>query len=87
MRGRRGGGFLYLTEVDWQDGFALTFHGYVRITREAWLHLRASNGSIPNIARIGSRAGPTEFTTGGAVSIALLNFTKTTVDIGIKQGV
>jgi NAD(P)-dependent dehydrogenase (short-subunit alcohol dehydrogenase family) len=27
--------FFALTEEDWQDGFALKFHGYVRMTRAA----------------------------------------------------
>lgn len=79
--------FFFLTEEDWQDGFALKFHGYVRMTRAAWPHLRKSNGSIVNIAGIGSRAGSAEFTIGGAVNVALLNFTKAMADIGITQGV
>ena len=57
--------FFTLTEEDWQDGFALKFHGYVRMTRAAWPYLRASKGSIVNIAGIGSRAGSAEFTIGG----------------------
>ena len=79
--------FFSLTEEDWQDGFALKFHGYVRMTRAAWPHLRKSNGSIVNIAGIGSRAGSAEFTIGGSVNVALLNFTKAMADIGISQGV
>lgn len=79
--------FFTLTEDDWQDGFALKFHGYVRMTRAAWPHLRASAGSIVNIAGIGARAGSAEFTIGGSVNVALLNFTKAMADIGIRQGV
>ena len=79
--------FFTLTEEDWQDGFALKFHGYVRMTRSAWPHLRAAKGSIVNIAGIGSRAGSAEFTIGGSVNVALLNFTKAMADIGIQQGV
>jgi NAD(P)-dependent dehydrogenase (short-subunit alcohol dehydrogenase family) len=79
--------FFTLTEDDWQDGFALKFHGYVRLTRAAWPHLRSSNGSIVNIVGIGSRAGSAEFTIGGSVNVALLNFTKAMADIGIQQGV
>jgi 3-oxoacyl-[acyl-carrier protein] reductase len=79
--------FFSLTEEDWQDGFALKFHGYVRMTRAAWPHLRFSKGSIVNIVGIGSRAGSAEFTIGGSVNVALLNFTKAMADIGIKQGV
>jgi 3-oxoacyl-[acyl-carrier protein] reductase len=79
--------FFTLTEEDWQDGFALKFHGYVRATRAAWPHLRESRGCIINIVGVGSRAGSAEFTIGGSVNVALLNFTKAMADIGIKDGV
>jgi 3-oxoacyl-[acyl-carrier protein] reductase len=79
--------FFTLTEEDWQDGFALKFHGYVRMTRSAWPHLRATKGSIVNIVGIGSRAGSAEFTIGGSVNVAILNFTKAMADIGINDGV
>ena len=79
--------FFALTEEDWKDGFALKFHGAVRMTRAAWPHLRQTKGSIVNIAGIGARAGSAEFTIGGAVNVALLNFTKAMADIGIGQGV
>ncbi|MFZ0019918.1 MAG: SDR family oxidoreductase [Acetobacteraceae bacterium] len=77
--------FFALTEEDWQDGFALKFHGYVRATRAAWPHLREFHGCIVNIVGIGSRSA--EFTIGGSVNVALLNFTKAMADIGVKEGV
>ena len=79
--------FFSLTEDDWQDGFALKFHGYVRATRAAWPHLRESRGCIVNIVGVGSRAGSAEFTIGGSINVALLNFTKAMAAIGIKEGV
>ena len=79
--------FFTLTEDDWQDGFALKFHGYVRMTRAAWPHLRSVKGNIVNIVGIGSRAGSAEFTIGGSVNVAILNFTKAMADIGVKDGV
>jgi 3-oxoacyl-[acyl-carrier protein] reductase len=79
--------FFTLTDEDWQDGFALKFHGYVRMTRSAWPYLRESKGSVVNIVGIGSRSGSAEFTIGGSVNVALLNFTKAMADIGIPQGV
>jgi len=79
--------FFTLSEDDWMDGFALKFHGYVRATRAAWPHLRASKGCIVNIVGVGSRTGSAEFTIGGSVNVALLNFTKAMADIGMKQGV
>lgn len=79
--------FFTLTEDDWQDGFALKFHGYVRMTRAAWPHLRATKGAVVNIVGIGSRSGSAEFTIGGSVNVAILNFTKAMADIGVEQGV
>jgi NAD(P)-dependent dehydrogenase (short-subunit alcohol dehydrogenase family) len=79
--------FFTLTDEDFLDGFALKFHGYVRMTREAWPHLRAARGNIVNIVGIGSRAGSAEFTIGGSVNVAILNFTKAMADIGVKDGV
>src|SRR3984957_16779796 len=79
--------FFTLTDEDFLDGFALKFHGYVRMNREAWPHLREVKGNIINIVGIGSRAGSAEFTIGGAVNVAILNFTKAMADIGIKDGV
>ncbi len=79
--------FFTLTDDDFLDGFALKFHGYVRMTRAAWPHLRGVKGNIVNIVGIGSRAGSAEFTIGGAVNVAILNFTKAMADIGVKDGV
>ena len=79
--------FFTLTDDDWADGFALKFHGYVRMTRAAWPHLRETQGSIVNIVGIGSRAGSAEFTIGGSVNVAILNFTKAMADIGVRDGV
>jgi len=79
--------FFTLSEEDWQDGFALKFHGYVRTTRAAWPHLRERHGCIVNIVGIGSRSGSAEFTIGGSVNVAILNITKAMADIGVKDGV
>jgi NAD(P)-dependent dehydrogenase (short-subunit alcohol dehydrogenase family) len=79
--------FFTLSDDDFVDGFALKFHGYVRMTRAAWPYLRDASGNIVNIVGIGSRSGSAEFTIGGAVNVAILNFTKAMADIGIKDGV
>jgi NAD(P)-dependent dehydrogenase (short-subunit alcohol dehydrogenase family) len=49
--------FFALTDEDWQEGFALKFHGYVRMTRTGWPHLRESAGCIADIVGIGARSG------------------------------
>ena len=81
------GDFLKLTEDDWSGGFAVKFHGCVRMTRAAWPHLRETQGTVINIVGVGSRFGSAEFAIGGAVNVALLNFTKVMADIGINDGV
>jgi NAD(P)-dependent dehydrogenase (short-subunit alcohol dehydrogenase family) len=81
------GDFLALTEADWQDGFALKFFGAVRCSRAAWPHLQAAKGSIVNIVGVGGRTGSAEFSIGGSVNAALLNFTKVLADRGVLDGV
>ena len=81
------GDFLKLTEEDWSGGFAVKFQGCVRMTRAAWPYLCQSQGAVINIVGVGSRFGSAEFAIGGAVNVALLNFTKVMADIGIREGV
>lgn len=81
------GDFLTLPDSDWHDGFALKFYAAMRLCRAAWPHLQTSRGAIINIAGVGGRTGSAEFTVGGAVNAALLNFTKALADRGTKEGV
>jgi 3-oxoacyl-[acyl-carrier protein] reductase len=79
--------FFTLTDEDFYDGFALRFHGYVRMTRAAWPYLREVKGNIVNVVGVGAHTGSAEFTIGGPVNVAILNFTKAMADIGLKDGV
>jgi NAD(P)-dependent dehydrogenase (short-subunit alcohol dehydrogenase family) len=79
--------FLKLTDEDWLSGFALKFHGNVRMTRAAWPYLRQTNGVVINIVGVSARVGSAEFTIGGAVNVALTNFTKSMADLGLRDGV
>ncbi len=83
----RRGDFFALSDDDFVDGFALKFHGYVRLSRAAWPHLKSSRGSIVNIIGAGGRTASPDFTIGGAVNAALYNFTKALAQIGIRDGV
>lgn len=83
----RRGDFLQLSDEDWADGFALKFYGTVHLARAAWPHLQASQGAIINIIGVGGRTASAEFTIGGAVNAALMNFTKALADRGVKDGV
>lgn len=84
---KRGDFLTELSDEDWASGFALKFFGSVRMTRAAWPHLKARRGAIVNIIGIGSRTASAEFTIGGSVNSALVNFTKATGDIGRRDGV
>jgi NAD(P)-dependent dehydrogenase (short-subunit alcohol dehydrogenase family) len=79
--------FFQLTEADWQEGFALKFFGYVRMTRAAWPLLKATQGAVVNIVGVGGRTPGAEFAIGGSVNSGLLAFTKTMAEVGIKDGV
>lgn len=81
------GDFFELTDADWADGYALKLHGAVRMCRSAWPHLVAAQGSIVNIIGIGSRRASADFTIGGSVNSALLNFTKALADRASGTGV
>lgn len=81
------GEFLELVDQDFADGFALKFFGAVRITRAAWPHLTASQGSAIFIAGVGGRTPGAQFTIGGSVNAALLSFTKALAELGVRDGV
>jgi 3-oxoacyl-[acyl-carrier protein] reductase len=83
----RRGDFFALTDEDWESGFALKFHGCVRMCRAAWPHLVASRGAVINIVGVGSRTPSADFLIGGSVNSALLNFTKGLADRGLAEGV
>jgi 3-oxoacyl-[acyl-carrier protein] reductase len=81
------GDYFVLSDDDWRDGFALKFHGAVRLARAAWPHLKARRGSIINIGGIGASTPSAEFTIGGSVNSALEHFSKALADIGHADGV
>jgi 3-oxoacyl-[acyl-carrier protein] reductase len=81
------GDFFQLSEDDWASGFALKFFGTVRLSKAIWPALRKSHGSIINIAGLGARMPAADFTIGGSINSALLNFTKALSEIGVRDGV
>ena len=81
------GDFLTLSDADWADGYALKLFGAVRLARAAWPHLRRAKGAVVNIGGIGGRLASADFTIGGSVNAALMNFTKALADRGVADGV
>jgi 3-oxoacyl-[acyl-carrier protein] reductase len=70
------GDFFALSDADFIDGFALKFHATVRFCHAAWEPLSASKGAIVNISGVGAHTPEPDFTIGGPVNSALINFTK-----------
>ena len=82
------GDFFALTPEDYLDGFALKFHACVALTRAAWPHLaRAGAGHLVTIIGVGGRTPAPDFTIGGPVNSALMNFTKAMAERGRAEGV
>ncbi|QET28426.1 SDR family oxidoreductase [Burkholderia multivorans] len=81
------GDFHALTDADWHDGFALKFHATVRLCRAAWPMLVERKGVVLNTIGVSSRTPSADFTIGGSVNSALLNFTKALADLGRTDGV
>lgn len=81
------GDFLEMPDADVLDGFAMKFHGAVRFCRAAWPHLKECRGSIVNISGVGAHTPSWEFTVGGPVNSALINFTKAIAEGGMRDGI
>jgi len=81
------GDFLEMPDADVLDGFAMKFHGTVRFCRAAWPHLKERKGNIVNISGVGAHTPSWEFTVGGPVNSALVNFTKAISEGGLRDGI
>jgi NAD(P)-dependent dehydrogenase (short-subunit alcohol dehydrogenase family) len=81
------GGVLLTEDKDWTDGYALKFHGHVKVTRAACLNPQETKGSIGNIVVIDSQARSADLTMGGSANVALRNLSEQMADIGIGQSV
>jgi 3-oxoacyl-[acyl-carrier protein] reductase len=81
------GDFLTVPDEDHLAGFALKYHGAVRFCRSAWPHLARSGGVIVNVSGVGAQTPDADFTIGGPVNSALLNFTKAIAKRAVAEGI
>lgn len=81
------GDFLQLTDELWEAGFALKFHGAVRMCRALWSELRDVGGSIVNIGGAAGRTPNADFSIGSSVNAAMMALTKSLAERGIADGV
>jgi NAD(P)-dependent dehydrogenase (short-subunit alcohol dehydrogenase family) len=83
----KAGPFLELDDDTWLDGFALKFHGAVRVSRLFWPQLAASHGSVVNVIGGLARTPTADIMIGGAVNAAFANFTKALAGLGLRDDV
>lgn len=83
----RGGIFPVQPDEEMLDGFALKFHGAVRLARLLWPELKKTSGTVINIVGGFSRTPAADFMVGGAVNAALANFSKALAEKGLQDDV
>ena len=83
----KAGPFLDLDDDTWLDGFALKFHGAVRLSRLFWPELKESEGTVVNIVGGLARTPTPDVMIGGAVNAALANFSKALAGQGLRDNV
>ncbi|HSG96273.1 MAG TPA: SDR family oxidoreductase [Afifellaceae bacterium] len=83
----KGGIFPDQPDEDMLDGFALKFHGAVRLARLLWPELKKAKGTVINIVGGFARTPAADFMVGGAVNAALANFSKALADKGLRDDV
>ena len=81
------GDLLSLTPRDWQNGFGAMFFGAVNVVRAAWPHLKATRGRIVMISGVFAHKPPAAGALPGALAAAVLNFTKSAADLGLRDGI
>ena len=83
----QSGDFFQLDDATWEDGFALKFYSYVRLSRALWPLLKEAQGSVVNVIGSASKTPSANFMIGGAVNAAITNFTKALAELGLRDGV
>ena len=83
----KGGTFPEQSDEEMIDGFALKFHGTVRLCRQLWPSLKQSKGTVINIVGGAARSPSRDFMVGGSVNAALANFSKALAAQGLVDDV
>lgn len=81
------GDFLSLAPDDWADGFEAMFFGTVRAVTAAWPHLAHAQGHVVTVTGLFAVQPSARGALPSAIASALLSFTKTTAEIGLRDGV
>ena len=81
------GDFLSLSSDEWTRGFDAMFFGTVRTVTAAWPHLVTARGHLVTVTGLFAVQPSARGALPSAIAGALLNFTKTTAEIGLRDGV
>jgi 3-oxoacyl-[acyl-carrier protein] reductase len=76
-----------MTDVQWDDGMELKFHGARRLTMQAWDALKASNGSVVFMSGSAAFGPKPEYAAVAAINAAINALAKAFAEQGIKDGV
>jgi NAD(P)-dependent dehydrogenase (short-subunit alcohol dehydrogenase family) len=82
----QSGDFFKLDDSVWEDGFALKFYSYMRLSRALWPLLKEAQGAVVNVIGGASKTPNANFMIGGAVNAAITNFTKALAELGLRDG-
>lgn len=76
-----------MTDLQWDDGMALKFHGARRLTMRAWDALKASNGSVVFMSGGAAFVPKPAFAAVASINAAINALAKAFAEQGIKDGV
>ncbi|MEM7024035.1 MAG: SDR family oxidoreductase, partial [Pseudomonadota bacterium] len=83
----QSGDFFALDDEVWQEGFALKFYSYMRLSRAFWPLLADAKGAVVNVIGAASKTPNANFMIGGAVNAAVTSMTKALAELGLRDGV
>jgi len=81
------GSLLERDDADWLDAYAAKIHAFVRLTRAAWPHLKATRGNIVNIGGVLAHAPNPNAIIGSTLAAAIVSLTKALAEYGRADGI
>jgi NAD(P)-dependent dehydrogenase (short-subunit alcohol dehydrogenase family) len=81
------GTLLQRDDDDWLDAYAAKIHNFVRMTRECWPYLKASQGHLINIGGVLAHAPNANAIIGSTLAASVVSLTKALADFGRAEGI
>ncbi|MDB5683720.1 MAG: short chain dehydrogenase [Sphingomonas bacterium] len=83
----RQGTLVDLSPADWREGFAAMFFGAVQAVQAAWSELSVQRGHVILVSGVFAIRPAARSALPSAIAAALLNFAKSTAELGLKDGI